>query len=187
MDIEYTTTAGIKKTRLTLTINPYFFDITCVFNEENGASLIPTLFFNDDSPSATYWYDVTTSTTTQSTTFTNLFMYQYPQSTSGRRIRISNCNATNVTALPFNITGGYKINMVQLGYYIKRIEKSAFQSITDSIVLYLPRTVEYVGTGAFSNIGSNSKVYIYSATTVETGAFPDVCDITFYDKENDIH
>lgn len=187
VDISYSTSAGIKKTRLTLTINPYFFDITCVFNEENGAMLVPTLFFDDEDPTATYWYDVNTSTTTQSTTFTDLFTYQYPQSTSGRRIRISNCNATNVNALPFNLTGGYKINMVQIGYYIRRIEKNAFQSITDSIVLYLPRTVEYIGTGAFSNIGSNSKVYIHRGCTVEVEAFPDVCDITFYDRENDIH
>ena len=187
VDISYSTSAGIKKTRLTLTINPYFFDITCVFNEENGASLIPTLFFDDDNPQATYWYDVTTSTTTQSTTFTDLFTYQYPQSTSGRRIRISNCNATNVNALPFNITGGYKVNMMQIGYYIRRIEKNAFQNVTDSIVLYLPRTVEFVGSGAFSSIGSNSKVYIHRGCTVESGAFPDSCDITYYDRENDIH
>lgn len=187
VDIEYTTTAGIKKTRLTLTVNPYYFDITCVFNEENGASLIPTLFFDDDNPQATYWYDVTTSTTTQSTTFTDLFTYQYPQSISGRRIRISNCNATNVNALPFNLTGGYKVNSIQVGHYIKRIEKNAFQNVTDSIVLYLPRTVEFVGSGAFSSIGSNSKVYIHRGCTVESGAFPDSCDITYYDMENDIH
>lgn len=187
VDISYSTSAGIKKTRLTLTINPYFFDITCVFNEENGAMLVPTLFFDDEDPTATYWYDVNTSTTTQSTNFTNLFTYQYPQSTSGRRIRISNCNATNVNALPFNLTGGYKVNSIQVGHYIKRIEKNAFQNVTDSIVLYLPRTVEYIGTGAFSNIGSNSKVYIHRGCTVETGAFPDGCDITFYDRENDIH
>lgn len=187
VDISYSTSAGIKKTRLTLTVNPYYFDITCVFNEENGAMLVPTLFFDDEDPTATYWYDVNTSTTTQSTTFTNLFTYQYTQSTSGRRIRISNCNATNVNALPFNITGGYKVNMMQIGYYIRRIEKNAFQSITDSIVLYLPRTVEYIGTGAFSNIGSNSKVYIHRGCTVESGAFPDGCDITFYDRENDIY
>ena len=187
VDIEYTTTAGIKKTRLTLTINPYYFDITCVFNEENGATLIPTLFFDDTDPLATYWYDVTTSTTTQSTNFTNLFTYQYPQLTSGRRIRISNCNATNVNALPFNITGGYKVNMMQIGYYIRRIEKNAFQNVTDNIILYLPRTVEFIGSGAFGSIGSRSKVFIPRGCNVESGAFPDSCDITYYDRENDIH
>lgn len=186
--INYETSAGTKTTWFDLTINPYYFDMNCVFNQENGATLVPTLFFdNEENPQAIYYYDIITSTTNyQSTNFTKLFIYTYPKSVSARRIRITNCNAKNINKIPF-ITKNVKYTSIQIGYYLERIEKNAFSSILDSITLYIPRTVKFIGTGAFANIDVTSQVYVPDSCEIETGAFPETLKIVRYERENDFH